>query len=158
MLINYLHDFLAYAVLVGGQPIEGAQGAGQAAATAAAQAAETLAPQAVPSAAGFSPLIIVAYVAIFGALYFFTIRPQRKREKEMKTLQASLKPGDNIITSSGFYGRIVDVYDDNFVVEFGTNKGVRIPIRKSEIIGIKEPGNGLSSQPLSKDAIPKADK
>ena len=72
-------------------------------------------------------------------MYFFMFRPQRKREKEMKNLQSSLRVGDNIVTSSGMYGKIMDVGQDCFVVEFGTNRGVRIPIRKADVIGVKEP-------------------
>lgn len=70
---------------------------------------------------------------------FFAIRPQKKREKELSNIQNAIKVGDWVMTSSGFYGKVVDIADQVFVVEFGMNKGVRIPIRKSEIIGNKEP-------------------
>jgi len=83
--------------------------------------------------------IYVFYIAVIAAMYFFMFRPQRKREKEMKNLQSSLRVGDNIVTSSGMYGKIMDVGQDCFVVEFGTNRGVRIPIRKADVIGVKEP-------------------
>lgn len=81
-------------------------------------------------------LYIVGLVALF---YFFIIRPQKKREKEMVNLQSAIKVGDWVMTSSGFYGKVADISDEVFVVEFGTNKGVRVPIKKSEIIGNKEP-------------------
>jgi preprotein translocase subunit YajC len=83
--------------------------------------------------------MLVIWVAVIGAFYFFSIRPQSKRDKQMKEMQSSIKSGDNVLTTSGFYGTIVDVGDDCFVVEFGTNRGVRIPIRKSDIVGIKSP-------------------
>lgn len=80
------------------------------------------------------------YGAMIAALYFFLFRPQRKREKELRELQSSLKAGDNVLTSSGMYGVIASVGEDCFVIEFGTNKGVRIPVRKGDIIGVKAPG------------------
>lgn len=91
-------------------------------------------------------LYIVGLVALF---YFFGIRPQRKREKELKTMQDAVKTGDWVMTSSGFYGVVVDITDQVFIVEFGTNKSVRIPVRKSEIIGNKEPN--LTNKPSEDD-------
>jgi preprotein translocase subunit YajC len=47
--------------------------------------------------------------------------------------------GDNVITNGGLYGRVSDVGDDAFIVEFGTNRSIKIPVRKSDVLGIKEP-------------------
>lgn len=91
---------------------------------------------------GVMVIYVVALVALF---YFLAIRPQKKREKELSNIQNSIKVGDWIMTSSGFYGKVVDIADQVFVVEFGLNKGVRIPIRKSEIIGNKEPNLSVSA-------------
>lgn len=79
---------------------------------------------------------IVAIIAIF---YFFAFRPQLKKDKEMKALQGSIKVGDSVMTTSGFYGKVVDISEQVFVIEFGLNKGIRIPVSKNEIVGIKEP-------------------
>ncbi len=86
--------------------------------------------------------VILMYVAIFAAMYFFFIRPQRKREKEIKEKQSSLQLNDEIITQSGMYGKIVDIGADVFVIEFGTNKGVRVPVRKTECY--PSPGYNMS--------------
>jgi len=83
--------------------------------------------------------MIFVWVAVLGVMYFLTIRPQRKRDKQLKELQSSIKPGDNVLTSSGLYGKIMDVGEDCFVVEFGTNRGIRIPVRKSDVLGIQSP-------------------
>lgn len=83
--------------------------------------------------------MLLIYAAIFAAFYFLAIRPQRKRDKKMKEMQAELKVGDNIVTTGGLFGRIADVGHDCFVVEFGTNRGVRIPIRKTDVLGIQTP-------------------
>ena len=52
---------------------------------------------------------ILMIVFLFGFMYFMIIRPQSKRNKELKLLQASLKEGDRIVTFAGIYGDIVEV-------------------------------------------------
>lgn len=49
------------------------------------------------------------------------------------------------MTTSGFYGKVVDVSDSVFVIEFGTNKSISIPVNKNEILGKKEPDFTKSS-------------
>jgi|GEM_PF-1253806 len=84
-------------------------------------------------------MMIVIYGAVILGFYFLMIRPQRKQQKKAAEMQDSLKIGDNIVTNNGFYGKIVELGTDAHVIEFGSNRGVRIPVRKSEIAGIKEP-------------------
>ena len=81
---------------------------------------------------GGSMLMIVLYLAFFIVLmYFLMIRPQKKQAKKQDELQNSLEPGDNIMTTSGFFGTILDIVDDTTViVEFGNNKNCRIPMHK----------------------------
>ena len=52
---------------------------------------------------------IIMIVFLFGFMYFMIIRPQSKRNKELKLLQDSLKEGDRIVTFAGIYGDIVEV-------------------------------------------------
>lgn len=52
---------------------------------------------------------IIMIVLLFGFMYFMIIRPQSKRNKELKLLQDSLKEGDRIVTFAGIYGDIVEV-------------------------------------------------
>lgn len=113
-----------------------------------AQSATEAAAQAQQSAAGagFGTIGMILYILGLVALfYFFAIRPQKKREKELKSMQDGVKAGDWVMTSSGFYGKVVDVAEQVFIVEFGTNKSVCIPVRKSEIMGNKEPN--LTNKP-----------
>ena len=72
-------------------------------------------------------LMIVGYIVIFGALlYFVAIRPQK------------METGDSVLTTSGFYGVIIDITDDTVIVEFGSNKNCRIPMQKSAIVQIEK--------------------
>ena len=84
--------------------------------------------------------VTVAYMAVFfGVMWFFIIRPQRKREKEVATMQDSIKVGQYVLLNSGVYGKVVDIVNDVFIVEFGLNKGVRIPVKKVAVAAIQEP-------------------
>ena len=83
--------------------------------------------------------IIVAYIAIFAVfLYFISIRPQKKQQKKMDAMIASLEVGDSILTTSGFYGVVIDITDEVVIVEFGSNKNCRIPMQKSAIVQVKK--------------------
>jgi len=97
--------------------------------------------------------VILIYAAIFVGAYFLLMRPQRKREKKMKELQSTIKTGDNVVTSGGFFGRVADIGEDCFIVEFGTNRGIRIPVQKSDVLGIRTP----KTTPAPKEAIEQKD-
>lgn len=84
-------------------------------------------------------LLIIVYVVIFAALmYFIAIRPQKKQQKKMDALLASIEVGDSILTSSGFYGVIIDITEDIVIVEFGSNKNCRIPMQKASIVQVEK--------------------
>ena len=72
--------------------------------------------------AQFIPLIL-----IFVIFYFFLIRPQQRKIKEHKAMVASLKRGDDVITSGGVVGKIEKVYDDDKIdVEISENVTVKV--------------------------------
>lgn len=82
---------------------------------------------------------IIGYmVIIFGFMYLFMIRPQKKEQKKHQALLSTLAVGDCVLTSSGFYGIVIDVTDDTVIVEFGNNKNCRIPMQKSAITQIEK--------------------
>ncbi len=110
------------------------------AAEAVTEAAATATAAAQTSGGGFGTIGMIIYiVALIAIFYFLAIRPQRKRDKELKAMQAAIQVGDDVMTSSGFYGKVVEINDQVMVVEFGTNRGIRIPVKKSEILGNKAP-------------------
>ncbi|MCD8021404.1 MAG: preprotein translocase subunit YajC [Clostridiales bacterium] len=84
--------------------------------------------------------MIVMYIVIFGAIiYFMMIRPQNKQKKETEELHASMQAGDSVLTTSGFYGVIIDIMDDTVIVEFGNNHNCRIPMTKNAIQAVEKP-------------------
>ena len=84
---------------------------------------------------------IIYVVVIVGAMYFIAIRPQRKQQKELQAMIASLEIGDSVLTSGGFYGVIIDITEDTVIVKFGSNKNCRIPMQKQAIAQV-EKANG----------------
>lgn len=95
---------------------------------------------------GGSLLIMVAYIAVIGAMmYFIAIRPQKKEQKRMAALLASVDVGDVIVTTSGFYGVVIAMEEDDVIVEFGNNKNCRIPMRKSAIAEVEKASDGQES-------------
>lgn len=88
-------------------------------------------------AAGSWIMLIMELVFIFGIMYFIIIRPQKKQQKKMDDLRNSVQPGDNIMTTGGFYGVVLDVVDDTVIVEFGNNKNCRIPMHKNAIAEVE---------------------
>ncbi len=73
-------------------------------------------------------LMMVAIVVIF---YFFMIRPQQKRQKEIRKMREAMKVGDKVITSGGIYGKIKDVDDTTFTIEIAEN--VKIKVDKASV-------------------------
>ena len=96
--------------------------------------------QAVEQGGGGSMLVmILIYAAIFGAMWFFLMRPQKKEQKRLQLMLSEMAVGDTVLTTSGFYGVIIDISDDDVIVEFGNNKNCRIPMQKGAITQVEKP-------------------
>lgn len=78
------------------------------------------------------PMTILMFALIIVVFYFFMIRPQAKRQKELKAFQDSLKKGDRVIIAGGVYGKISEIKEEYAVVEVDDN--VRVKVIKSTII------------------------
>lgn len=86
-------------------------------------------------------MTVLIYVVLFAALWFIMMRPQKKEQKRVAAMIASLELGDCVLTTSGFYGIVIDISDDTVIVEFGNNKNCRIPMDKSAISRVEKPEN-----------------
>ena len=81
---------------------------------------------------------MVVYILFFiGLIYFLFIRPSKKQASQQEHMMSSLKPGDSIMTTSGFYGTVIGIDDDTVIVEFGNNKNCRIPMHKKAIAEVE---------------------
>ncbi|MDD3241067.1 MAG: preprotein translocase subunit YajC [Lachnospira sp.] len=83
--------------------------------------------------------IIVIYVVAIGLMmYFLAIKPQKKQQKQKQVLMESMEIGDFVLTTSGFYGVLIDITEDDVIVEFGNNKNCRISMQKSAIAQVEK--------------------
>lgn len=78
-------------------------------------------------------------IVLFGFMYFFLARPQKKEQKRKEAMLAELAIGDTVLTTSGFYGTVIDISDDMVIIEFGNNKNCRIPARREAISAVEKP-------------------
>ncbi len=86
-----------------------------------------------------SGLVLVIYIVVFGAImYFLMIRPQKNEQKRAKAMLDALAIGDYVLTTSGFYGTVIDIQDDTVIIEFGNNKNCRIPMQKAAISQVEK--------------------
>ena len=97
-----------------------------------------LAEETLGGAAGVGSMIIPMLIVLV-MMYFIMIRPQQKEQKKRAAMLGELAVGDTVLTTSGFYGTVIDIADDTVIVEFGSNKNCRIPMQKAAISAVEKP-------------------
>lgn len=83
--------------------------------------------------------LILFYAVILGVFWFLLMRPQKKEQKRIQLMLAEMEVGDTVLTTSGFYGVVIDISEDDVIVEFGNNKNCRIPMQKAAITQVEKP-------------------
>lgn len=91
---------------------------------------------AAEGAQGAGWMNMVMLLLIFVIFYFFMIRPQTKRQKEIKKFQDSLENGKTVITQGGIYGRVREIKDNYVLVEIAD--GVKIRVNKNMVFDSPE--------------------
>ncbi len=81
---------------------------------------------------GMVSMLVVCGV-VWVMMYVMMLRPQKKEQKRLAAMLASLEVGDVVVTTSGFYGVLIDITDEDVIVEFGSNRNCRIPMKKAAI-------------------------
>ena len=77
-------------------------------------------------------MTMLPFLLIIVVFYFFMIRPQMKKQKDLKTFREALKNGDKIVTIGGIYGKIVETSDRTVIIE--VEGKIRLKIDKSALI------------------------
>ena len=86
-----------------------------------------------------NPLVfIIVYVVIIGGMWLLMVRPQKKEQKRIRMMLADMAVGDTVLTTSGFYGVLIDITEEDVIVEFGNNKNCRIPMQKAAIAQVEK--------------------
>ena len=94
----------------------------------------------------FSFLIMM--LVIFAIMYFFMIRPQNKKQKEIANFRKNLEVGQSVITAGGIYGKIKEVKDTYIVLEISDN--VKIRIDKNSVYPSAEDANASAAATADK--------
>ena len=81
---------------------------------------------------------LLIYAAFIGLLWFFMMRPQKKEQKRLQLMLSEMQVGDTVLTTSGFYGVVIDISEEDVIVEFGNNKNCRIPMQKAAITQVEK--------------------
>ena len=79
---------------------------------------------------GWTMWVMIAL--IFGVMYIFMIRPQKKQQKELQNFRDSLAKGDKVVTIGGIYGTIAEVKEDSVLLE--VDNGVKIRVSKQALM------------------------
>lgn len=101
--------------------------------------AQTPAPNAIPPDGGLGGLnMMVWMIFAFVLIYFMTIRPQHRRQKQLQEQIASLKTGDKVVTSGGIHGLVVNL-NDGPTLTLKIADGVKIEVEKSSVSTVLKP-------------------
>ena len=93
--------------------------------------------------------MLIWLVVMVAIMYFLMIRPQKKEQNRISAMLNDMAVGDSVVTTSGFYGVILDITDDDVIVEFGNNKNCRIPMRKTAIAEVEKADAGYGTQEIA---------
>lgn len=75
---------------------------------------------------GLNVSTIVMFAVIILVFYFFMIRPQQKKQKEIRKQREAMAKGDTVVTAGGIYGKIREVRPDSFIIEVDNNVKIRV--------------------------------
>lgn len=74
-------------------------------------------------------MAVIMWIAVFAVFYFLLIRPQKKKEKQLKDMRSNLKPGDKVTTIGGIIAHVAKVEENHVVLELGPNRN-KVPFEK----------------------------
>ena len=94
--------------------------------------------------AGAMLSLVLPLAVFFMLMYFMIMRPQKKEQQRVKNMLAAMEVGDTVVTTSGFYGVLINITEEDVIVEFGNNRNCRIPMRKSAIAEVEKASDGIA--------------
>ncbi len=132
MTFNFLQAAQPQAQAPAAQNAQAAPAAQQAATTTTAQTPGAESQQPEQPQGSMMPMIIML-VAMFVIMYFFMIRPQKKRQKQIQEMRSRLGIGDEVILASGIRGKIKDTNPDKSYMTIEVSKGVCIDVDRNYV-------------------------
>jgi preprotein translocase subunit YajC len=89
-------------------------------------------PAGTSSGQGNALITFLPLILVFVVFYFFMIRPQMKKQKEMNNYRSSLKRGDKVVTTGGIYGRVLEVRDNYVMMDAGGD--IKLKVDKNALV------------------------
>ena len=104
--------------------------------------------------AGLQIVILIAFV---GLMYFLLIRPQKKKEKEIKSMRDSISVGDEIVTIGGICGKVIKTKEDTIVIQVGADK-VKFEMKRWSVSTIESKKSDAKVKDADTEEAPKKPK
>ncbi len=82
--------------------------------------------------------MIIMMVVIFAIMYFFMIRPQNKKQKELQNFRNNIQPGDEVVTNGGIYGKVKEVNDADLTLMVEIASGVKVKVSKNTVYAVAQ--------------------
>ena len=82
--------------------------------------------------------VLLPLVIVLVLFYIFTVLPQKRENQKRAEMLKTMEVGDVVVTTCGFYGVLIDITEEDVIVEFGSNKNCRIPMKKSAIAEVEK--------------------
>ncbi len=93
---------------------------------------------------------ILILIAFAGLVYFLLIRPQKKKEKQIKEMRSNISVGDEIVTIGGICGKVVKTKEDTLVIQVGADKS-KFEMKKWSVSSVEKKGSQPSKGSDSSD-------
>lgn len=85
--------------------------------------------------------MIIMLLVMFAIMYFFMIRPQQKKQKEIQNFRNSIERGQQVVTAGGLYGTVKDIDDVNNILVIEVANGVRVRVDRNSVFGTAQPAD-----------------
>ena len=85
--------------------------------------------------------MIIMLLVMFAIMYFFMIRPQQKKQKEIQNFRNSIERGQQVVTAGGLYGTVKDIDDVNNILVIEVANGVRVRVDRNSVFDTAQPGD-----------------
>ncbi len=87
---------------------------------------------------------LLMFGAIFAVMYFFMIRPQSKKQKELQLMLDNIRVNDKVLTGGGIIGKVTSIKPDKniFVIEIDDTNHIRVEFQKSSVVAVLSKDEG----------------
>ncbi len=89
--------------------------------------------------------MLLPFALIIGFMYFFSIRPQKKKEKELKAKLEAMRPGDNVMTIGGIVGRVANISGDEVTI-YTSVSNTMMTFKKNAISTVLSPSSAFDEE------------